>query len=440
MIESPNHEHRPRPDRRNFLMGAAGGAVAGGAAVWAAMRAFEHQPMPHQAALAPADDVRPGSDLPPLPGKYPGRVREIYHSQAAKGIKRNREAIQAMLARGMKELVADSGNEVEAWRAFFKPGDRVGIKVVPVGRPDSISSPELVQEVIAGLQSAGVRARDILVFDRYENEFRICKYPDILPDGVHWECESVDYDEQQVRLDGQLVGQGSSNKSSGYDRDVYREIPLCAPEHDPKDDRRFRSHLSKIISRKIDKMIGLPVLKDHRSSGVTLALKNLSHGSVNNVCRSHISTWDAARVPYASGMTINNCGLFIPSVVSLPEIRQKSVLQILDGLVATYEGGPGSWNATFATWNRNSLMFATDPVAMDHIGWMIIDEKRKEKGWKPVAQMGLEGHHRLLKVGDRRIPSEQFQMRQPEHISIAARLGLGTFPRHLIDYRKIDIG
>ena len=31
----------------------------------------------------------------------------------------------------------------------------------------------------------------------------------------------------------------------------------------------------------------LPVLKDHGSAGVTGALKNMSHGSVNNVARSH---------------------------------------------------------------------------------------------------------------------------------------------------------
>jgi len=418
--------------RRAFVSGAVGGALAGGAAVWAATHLGRgHRLMPPQEAIAPAREHG-------LPGKYPGKVREIHHAEAARGNKRNRDAVRAMLARGMQELVG-TDNDVEAWRSMFHKGDRVGIKVVPVGRPDSISSPELVLEVISGLRSAGVRPQDILVFDRYELEFRICGYDKILPDGVHWECESVDYDEQQVRLDGQLVDKPASKKSSGYDRDVYRELAYCAPAHDPHDDRRFRSHLSKIISQKIDKYIGLPVLKDHRSAGVTLSLKNLSHGSVNNVARSHISTWNVANQPYQSGMTINNCGNFIPAMVSLPRIREKAYLQILDGLVATYEGGPGAWNATFKTWNQNSLFFATDPVAMDHIGWLTLDEKRRKEGWKPVATMGLEGRHRLVKVNGLPIPTEQFQMRQPEHISIAATAGLGVFPRHLIDFKKIRI-
>ena len=34
------------------------------------------------------------------------------------------------------------------------------------------------------------------------------------------------------------------------------------------------------------------------------------------------------------------------------------------------------------------MFFATDPVAMDHVGWDIIDRKRAELGWLPVGQMG----------------------------------------------------
>ena len=74
----------------------------------------------------------------------------------------------------------------------------------------------------------------------------------------------------------------------GYDPHIFREMAYCQPWIDPKDDRRFRSHLSAIVSQMVDKFISIPVLKDHRSSGVSLALKNLSHGLANNVARSHI--------------------------------------------------------------------------------------------------------------------------------------------------------
>ena len=60
----------------------------------------------------------------------------------------------------------------------------------------------------------------------------------------------------------------------------------------------------------------------------------------------------------------------------------------MDGLIGVYEGGPGQWNRTWGTWRQRSLYFATDPVAMDHVGWDIIDAKRLEQGWQPVARMG----------------------------------------------------
>jgi uncharacterized protein (DUF362 family) len=84
------------------------------------------------------------------------------------------------------------------------------------------------------------------------------------------------------------------------------------------------------VARQINKFINLPVLKHHQSAGVTIALKNMSHGMVNNVNRSHLTR------------TANACGIFIPSVVSLPVIREKSVLHICDAVKASYHGGPGA--------------------------------------------------------------------------------------------------
>src|SRR6185436_19272681 len=99
------------------------------------------------------------------------------------------------------------------------------------------------------------------------------------------------------------------------------------------DDRRFRSHVSRIITQKVDKFIAIPVLKDHRSAGVTLCLKNLSHGSVNNVARSHITHASLAGSDARPEVgSLNQCGTFIPAMAALPPIREKAVLQILDGL------------------------------------------------------------------------------------------------------------
>jgi len=232
---------------------------------------------------------------------------------------------------------------------------------------------------------------------------------------------------------------------------------FAAPEHDPKDDRRFRSHLSAIVSRMVDKIITIPVLKDHRSAGVTLALKNLSHGLNNNVARSHLS--NIVRLDgTVSGP--NQCNTFIPTAVSQHAIRQKATLHILDGLLGVYEGGPGNWNRTWGTWQHKGLFFATDPVALDHVGWDIVDTKRAQEGWPPVAHMGLLQDSKALKLsrglaalaaagplqtsclalagdnleGGRE--SEAFDRRQPEHIILAGEVGLGVFDARGIEHRR----
>jgi hypothetical protein len=212
---------------------------------------------------------------------------------------------------------------------------------------------------------------------------------------------------------------------AGYDRDEFVEMNLIHHGHDPKDDRNLRSHLGLLITKRVNKLVMLPVLKDHGSAGVTGALKNMSHGSVNNVARSH-STPDT-----------NACNQFIPEVVSHPILRKKCVLQIMDGIRGIFQKGPFGKNPEFA-WEYNALLLATDPVAMDHVEWRIIDEKRKEKSLPPVAGTGRLA---LDPLG-----TEGFDVRQPQHIALAANLGLGIFDfksplgrRQSIDHRVVDV-
>ena len=128
------------------------------------------------------------------------------------------------------------------------------------------------------------------------------------------------------------------------------------------------------MTKVVNKIVGLPVLKDHGSAGVTGALKNMSHGSVNNVARSHSNTFT------------NVCNQFIPQVVSHPIIRQKFVLQIMDGIRGVYQGGPFSGTTGKWTWEYNATPLATDPVALDHVEWDIIDAQRIEKKLPPSVQ------------------------------------------------------
>jgi uncharacterized protein (DUF362 family) len=446
MSEPQPHALTPEhTSRRAFVGGVIAGALGGGLATWTSRELWQPTGGRGQSRIGSAADF---SGELGIPGPYPGRVIEVAHAGSVSDGQRSREAVKAMMDRGMTELVG-CDDAVEAWRRFFQPGDRVGIKVVPVGKPDAISSPEVLWEVIDGLKSAGVRLRDILVFERYRNEFFDAGYIKWLPPDVHWEASSAVYDEPQLEIDGQRPGTRDKRPPredhvAGYDPEVFREMAYCQPAsiHHPGDDRRFRSHLSEIITRRVDKFISIPVLKDHRSAGVTLALKNLSHGSVNNVCRSHIGTGWKSDV--ATSPSINQCNTFIPAIVSLPPIRQKAVLQILDGTIGCYEGGPGNWNKTFATWEYKSLFFATDPVALDHVGWEIIDAKRAAEAWPSVASMGTDAKSAVrpdILGRDGKPYPEQFHIRQPQHVPLAATLGLGIFDKSdsRFQHRRIDL-
>lgn len=334
-----------------------------------------------------------------IPGPYRGRVVEVRHRGSVVSGVYQAGPIRAMMRRGMTALTG-AEDWAEAWRVFFEPGDVVGIKVNPVGAPHVISSAEVIYEIVDGLKSAGVKVRDVIVYDRYRKDFLAAGFDKLLPEGVRQSSGSDHYDLVQLDI-------------NGYDPEHYLDMALVTPGQDPANPEARRSYVARFLTRDVNKLVNLAVLKDHQSAGVTLALKNLSHGLVNNVYRSH------------STPTLNACGTFIPAVVNLPVIRQKTVLNILDGIKALYHGGPGS-DARFV-WEHKTLYFATDPVALDRTGWKAIDEKRLQSGMSVVAEA----------VPDP--PLSNFLRRQPEHIEIAGALGLGEWDESRIDLKRLDL-
>jgi hypothetical protein len=472
------------------LLGAAVGLGVGIPLTWLVARRLPPL-LPERFPVSPDDSTqRAGrSSSSAMPGAYPGRVIEVHHPEAVSSTNAiNKQAVSLMVDHGMAELTGYDPGDPLAWKTLFHKDDVIGIKVNPVGRKSnpgetgrvhkavgSISSFELLEKVVRRLQQIGVPAKNIVVFERYANEFCEVGYKNFvereLP-GVRWLCASLGYSGQQLDIKGfdpdtRRMAVEVEKNVVGYDPDVFATMGYCLPEHSPRDDRRFRSHLSVIVSRLISKMITLPVLKDHRSAGVTLALKNMSHGMNNNVSRSHLANIVrgglVASGDGTSSMVVlgpNQCNTFIPQAVAQNRLREKATLHILDGLIGVYEGGPGAWNRTWGTWRRKSIFFATDPVALDHVCWDIIDTKRAEEGWAPVERMGLlyqtpatspasattvlAANHPLaaitldaatmnLMAGR---TSESFNVRQPDHIMLAGQLGLGTFDREQITYRR----
>ncbi|PYV24862.1 MAG: hypothetical protein DMG24_10280 [Acidobacteria bacterium] len=363
--------------RRECLKAATGGALAlaaGGAKALARTARAESKSEPSHLGM---------------PGLYKGRVIAVQDPGVLVSGHYQAEPIRRMMRLGMKELTGADG-WADAWRRFFEPGDVVGIKVNPVGRPYVISDATVVHEIIAGLEAAGVKRQDIVVYDRYRKEFLQAGF-----DQFHT---------SDAVQEGDAVQQGIE----GDDPDHYMDMALTLPGYSLDNAAARRSYAARFITREVNKLVNLPVLKDHQSAGVTLALKNMSHGLVNNVSRSHSSN------------SLNACNAFIPTAVSIPVIRNKVVLHILDGVKGLYHGGP--FGRPQFVWEHQTLYFATDPVALDHIGWEVIDAKRLSVGKKKLVE-------------DTPDQFSTFVHRQPEHVEIAGALGLGEWDRAKIDLR-----
>ena len=229
----------------------------------------------------------------------------------------------------------NTGDPAKSWAHVAHAGQMVALKVNTLGGRGLSSNVQLVEAICERLQGAGVRAQDIVIFDRDSEEMERAGFR-IRTGGEQVQCYGTD----RVGYEDALVSFGSVG-----------------------------SRLSKILTDRCDVLINAPVLKDHDGAGVTIALKNM-YGVIHNPNKYHP----------------DGCNPYIADVNSLPEVRRKLRLHICDATTACYEGGPG-FKPQFA-WRANTLLAATDPVALDHAGWQMIERKRSAEGLKTLAADG----------------------------------------------------
>lgn len=386
-------------DRRAFVKRSC----LGGAALF--LDHFRTSPAYTEDLIPPAPPIHvnePHSNvISPLrmPGLYPGRVVEIADERSIVGNRVSQPIIRQMLEQGMRELTGEKSVR-EAWAKFIEPQDIVGIKINPSGAPACCSSPEIVREIVTAVQSVGVSARNIVVYDRYAYEMDIASYHALVPPGIR------------------VVGiQADKLDASGYDADVFCEATFFA-------EWETRSYMASIVSTGVTKIINVPTMKDHSAAGVTGCLKNLGYGTFNNVARSH-------RTPFSFTDPL------IGVMCSVEPLRSKAVLHVMDGMRLVWHGGPLTQNQDFI-YQAGLMMIGTDPVAMDTIELEKIEAKRSKEGapsvWsrepKSITENGFEFYQNAAK---------NLFYRQPHHIAAAGKLGLGISDPKQIDQRSIRI-
>jgi uncharacterized protein (DUF362 family) len=262
-------------------------------------------------------------------------------------------------------VLTDGRTPEAAWKRLFSAKDIVGIKVNSLSGARAGTRPEVVKGIVQGLQMAGVK--EIYIWDRSEMELRRAGFP-------------------PGRWNGARI-MATDTSGLGYERDIEfaGEVGSC---------------FSRIISRLVTAIVNVPVLKDHDLAGVTLGMKNF-FGAIHNPNKYHG----------------DNCNPFIADLMTHRFIKDKLRLTICDGTMAICSGGPAypghhpQW-----AWNYGGVLASADPVALDAVGWRIIENKRKELGLPTLAQAG----------------------REPKYIATAADYNLGVMEESKIEMVEIQ--
>jgi hypothetical protein len=293
-----------------------------------------------------------------MPGKFPGRVVQVYHDKCIAKNKIDYPATNEMVRSGMLNLTG-AKDIAEAWRMFVSPKDIIGLKVNPVAGASLATSIEITRAIIQQLNTAGIPGKNILIWDRREFEmhevgFTEKNFPGIKIIGT----ERKDSKGSFVDEKGKLYGEEMIDKDWFYWADVEDKYDAETLPYMINEGKH--SYFSKIVTQQVDKIINIPILKNAGSS-ITLCLKNLAYGSVSNTGRLHKQLWAETSA----------------EVCAFPPLRDKVVLNIVDGIKGCYNGGPAA-NEQFIT-EYKSVLIGTDPVAVDRIGYEIILKKRIEE-------------------------------------------------------------
>ena len=346
--------------RRDFLK--KGAAIAGGAVV----------------AGSAAGLFEPGEAIAGrLRTEGRGRVIGVESPKAMRSL--NSEAPAVVVRRTNEALLRFTGKRTvaQAWRVFVHPKDVVGIKLNCLGAPGISTSPAMVGAIVKGLQAVGIPNDRIILYEQYQRQlvrrgsgFALNEDPAKGPLCRHTGG-------REPLADGGWLGYETTADRHGSGTSHYANM---------------LKHCTAIVNA--------PVIKDHNLAGVTVGMKNMTHGNINNPHHFHE----------------HDCNPQIADIYNHPKIKDRVRVIVCDGLRVLYDGGPQDNNRAKVRHDR--IYVATDPVAMDSWGYYVVEDLRKKHGLDPLAKRHATGTY-LVK---------------------AEKLGLGVHQRAGIDCKVTPLG
>ena len=276
-----------------------------------------------------------------------------------------------------------------AWRSLVQPNDRIGIKISAAGGELFTTHRDIVNTIVEGLVAAGHSRRDIIVWDKSLGGMKDAGYS--AADGYQLRAiEPRDGYHPKAVFSAPILG----NLIWGDFEYIGNrgEVPLLSETENTSS----VSHFSKIVASEVTKIINVPVLSDSVRNGIAGCLYNVTIPNVDN--------WRRFGGPPDFGASS------IPEMFADPHIRPKVVLNLMDGLLAQYAGGPESQPAyafPFAT-----IYASRDPVAIDAVALKHLEEWRARRKVPPIGKSG-------------------------DQVEVAAEMGLGNADLSRIEIRDV---
>jgi hypothetical protein len=297
------------------------------------------------------------------------RVVMLQNTHATLGFAVQSAVVRSMVTEGILKLT-EKNNVTEAWRSLVSPQDVIGIKVFSTPGALSGTRPAVVSAVVQGLLEAGHSGRQIIIWDKYMSDLQAAGY---------------------VILASQLGVEIAASAQAGYDEKAFYENPLLGRLI--WGDRDFgltevettrKSYITRLLTRRITKIINIAPLLNHNRAGVSGLLYSLALGSVDNIIRFESSAGHLASA--------------VPEIIALPDVGDRVVLNLVDALLCQYQGE--QQGLLHYSTRLNQIRLSLDPVALDVLSLREIENQRRLAGMATgKANNELYDNAALLELG-----------------------------------------
>lgn len=327
-------------------------------------------------------------------GKAMPDVIIVHDPRATVAFAAQADVVADMVARGVMAVTGQDSVSA-AWRALVQPEDVVGVKVHSPPGPLSGTRPAVAAAVVRGLLDAGHPPSRIVIWDRRMSDLRGAGF---------------------VELAASLGVRVAGAVESGFDPDVHYQNPLLGQL--VYGDLEFRrgqgstnvvaarkSHLSRLLTRELTRLINITPLLNHSHAGVSGVLYSVASSATDNFIR------------FESRPEV--MAVAVPEIYGQTNIADRVALNIVDALVGQYEG----WQKSLLHYSGtpNELWFGHDPVALDVLAIRELNRIRAADNVPAVTNgLPLYENARLLELGTDRLDSLEI-LRIDAHDPRAAR-------------------